>query len=120
MRATPVEAKAHIRAIDSALDLLKRLLHMDPTKRYTSHQALMHGFLQDDLPPEEKEKDEVLHAPGEGACKDFHWVNEEGIRELHASRLKGSTDRSAHRLWDGGTSTSYHAVGTGNGCGGQT
>ncbi|KAI5450365.1 Cell division control protein 7 [Naganishia albida] len=86
VRATPVEAKAHIRAVDSALDLLKRLLHMDPTKRYTSHQALMHGFLQDDLPQEEKEKDEVLHAPGEGACKDFHWVNEEGIHYAMVER----------------------------------
>jgi serine/threonine protein kinase len=83
LRATPTEAKAHIRAIDSALDLLKRLLVLDPTRRYTSHQALMHGFLQDDLPPEEKEKEEVLHAPGEGACKAFHWVNEEGLRTLH-------------------------------------
>jgi hypothetical protein len=44
----------------------------------------MHGFLQDDLPLEEKEKEEVLHAPGEGACKAFHWVNEEGIRESDA------------------------------------
>lgn len=87
IRATPVEAKAHIRAVDSALDLLKRLLVMDPTKRYTSHQALMHPFLQDDLPAEEKEKEEVLHAPGEGACKDFHWVNDEGIRKLRLSVL---------------------------------
>ncbi|KAJ9118204.1 hypothetical protein QFC22_004110 [Naganishia vaughanmartiniae] len=79
LRATPAEAKAHIRAMDSALDLLKRLLVLDPTRRYTSHQALMHGFLQDDLPLEEKEKEEVLHAPGEGACKAFHWVNDEGL-----------------------------------------
>lgn len=86
LRATPAEAKAHIRAIDSALDLLKRLLVLDPTRRYTSHQALMHGFLQDDLPPEEKEKEEVLHAPGEGPCRAFHWVNEEGLRELDGDR----------------------------------
>lgn len=120
MRATPVEAKAHIRAVDSALDLLKRLLHMDPTKRYTSHQALMHGFLQDDLPPDEKEKEEVLHAPGEGACKEFHWVNEEGIRKSNVPVLKASNDGRAYRLCDGGTPAAHHAMGTGNGCRGQT
>jgi cell division control protein 7 len=120
MRATPVEAKAHIRAVDSALDLLKRLLHMDPTKRYTSHQALMHGFLQDDLSPDEKEKEEVLHAPGEGACKDFHWVNEEGIRESNAPLPGASANYLAYRLCDGGTPAAHHAMGTGHGCRRQT
>ncbi|GHJ89804.1 hypothetical protein NliqN6_6206 [Naganishia liquefaciens] len=110
IRATPIEAKAHIRAIDSAFDLLKRLLVMDPTKRYTSHQALMHPFLQDDLPSDEREKEEVLHAPGEGACKDFHWVNDEGIHYAMVER-RPRTMQWGQGMAIGDKPCPYHAGG---------
>jgi serine/threonine protein kinase len=78
---SPEEARAHIESMDSALDLLKKLLACDATKRLTAHQALMHPFLNDDVPDDEKEKEEKIHPPGKGVCGHFHLVDVDGRRE---------------------------------------
>lgn len=72
------EARAHIESMDSAIDLLKKLLAMDATKRYTAHEALMHPFLNNDLPDVEKETEEVIHPSGKGVCGQFHKIEEDG------------------------------------------
>lgn len=80
-KCTAEEAREHIESMDSAIDLLKRLLAMDATKRLTAHDALMHPFLNDDLPDEEKERTEVIHPPGKGVCGKFHKMEADGTRE---------------------------------------
>ncbi len=82
------EARAHIESMDSAIDLLKKLLAMDATKRYTAHEALMHPFLNNDLPDVEKETEEVIHPSGKGVCGQFHKIEEDGTRKCGRFRCR--------------------------------
>ncbi|KLT38754.1 kinase-like protein [Cutaneotrichosporon oleaginosum] len=69
---TPEEALEHILAVDCALDLCAKLLHVDSTRRITAAQALRHRFLgnaEDDGPDEQLD-------PTEGKCGLLHrWVD---------------------------------------------
>lgn len=84
---TPAEAKAHIEAIDDAIDLCNRLLRPDATKRLTAAGALRHPFLR----PQEGESmedvlDEQALMPHEGKCGDLHITNDHGMRECHITK----------------------------------
>lgn len=67
---TREEAKHHIESIDQLLDLLKRLLHLDATKRLTAEEALGHEFLREEGMVQRREVREV----GEGVCGHLHEV----------------------------------------------
>lgn len=83
---TPDDARAHIEMIDSALDLLKKLLTLDPTKRPTAHQALMHPFLNTIDLGDDMEVEEVVHPVAQGVCEAQHRVTAAGQRESEISQ----------------------------------
>lgn len=73
---TPDQAAEHIANVDAMLDLVTRLLHMDPTRRLTASAALRHRFINADDSPDE------LIDPTEGKCGHLHEWTAEGQREL--------------------------------------
>lgn len=81
---TADDVEAHVVMVDDALDLLKKLLTLDATKRPTAHQALMHPFFNDNCLEHEMEKEDVVHPVAQGECKELHRVTEAGQRESRA------------------------------------
>jgi cell division control protein 7 len=81
---TTAEAKRHIESVDNMLDLLKRCLVVDATRRWTAGQLLRHRFLEEGLRDDEKEdngaEEGKLREIAEGACGHLHFVKN-GQRE---------------------------------------
>lgn len=77
---TPVEARRHIESVDSMLDMLKRCLVIDATRRWTAGQLLRHRFLEEELRDDEKEDQGnpvgELREIGEGACGHLHYMKD--------------------------------------------
>ncbi|WWC65088.1 uncharacterized protein I303_107702 [Kwoniella dejecticola CBS 10117] len=70
---TPEDARAHIEAVDQAIDLCQKLLRLDATKRLTAAQALRHPFLAPREGEEDEEggRDELIN-PEDGKCGELH------------------------------------------------
>lgn len=81
----PAEAKRHIDSVEAMLDLLRRCLILDPTKRWTAGQLLRHKFLEDGLEDDEREGTRgeglALREIGEGVCGHLHFMRN-GQREF--------------------------------------
>jgi serine/threonine protein kinase len=81
---TPAEAKRHIESVDNMLDLLKRCLVIDSTRRWTAGMLLRHKFLEEGLRDDEKEdggfEQGELRGIAEGVCGHMHFVRN-GQRE---------------------------------------
>ncbi len=77
---SPVDAKAHIEAIDNAIDLCTRLLRLDATKRLSASAALRHPLLRPTQgeSTEDMVDEEILGAE-DGKCGDLHGI-EDGKR----------------------------------------
>ncbi|KAH8083700.1 kinase-like domain-containing protein [Filobasidium floriforme] len=75
---TPAEAKRHIESVDNMLDLLKRCLVIDSTRRWTAGMLLRHKFLEEGLRDDEKEdggfEQGELRGIAEGVCGHMHFV----------------------------------------------
>ncbi|THH11081.1 hypothetical protein EW146_g8169 [Bondarzewia mesenterica] len=70
----PPSPESYANEIESALDLVEKIMNPDSTKRITPRQALYHPFLRN---PEEPEDDEFFPHPfGEGVCGEWHFVDE--------------------------------------------
>lgn len=77
MQPTPAEAKRHIESVDSMLDMLKRCLAIDATRRWTAGMLLKHKFLEEGLRDDEKEPPSESVRPhdiGKGACGHLHYM----------------------------------------------
>ena len=92
------DAKAHIEAIDNAIDLCTRLLRLDATKRLTAAAALRHPFLRPKTEEsmEDMEDEEILGGE-DGKCGYLHGI-EDGKRPCNflscIQRLSLSSDRA--------------------------
>lgn len=95
---TPAEAKRHIENVDNMLDLLKRCLVIDSTRRWTAGMLLRHKFLEDGLRDDEKEdggyEEGELREIAQGACGHLHFVRN-GQRESMGPVLSSHSLRSA-------------------------
>lgn len=69
----------HRAEISQALDLLKRCLALDPCKRITATDALLHPWLR--RPGIDENKDGP-RKPTEGVCRRKHKIDEYGVREF--------------------------------------
>ena len=80
---SPEDAKAHIEAIDNAIDLCTRLLRLDATKRSSAAAALRHPFLRSAGGDEEDMKDEEILNGTEGKCGHLHGYEKEKRTSRH-------------------------------------
>lgn len=111
------ERARHREMVDYALDLLRRTLELDATKRITARDALYHPFLKLSAPssttnakktnlkskssrPDDLPSDDSLapHPPGQGACSKLHWLdatddNADGTGPMWGVQLRGGGTR---------------------------
>lgn len=114
------EKARHRETVDAALDLLRRCLELDATKRVTARDALYHPFLKlgalsssSKLNSKKKTKsgrssngadslpsDDALapHPPGQGACSKLHWLDAtdeggDGMGPMWGVQLRGGGTR---------------------------
>jgi cell division control protein 7 len=87
------DARAHIEAMDQAIDLCTRLLRLDVTKRPTAAVALRHPFFEGLVDDEDLVVPEVLSGL-DGRCGALHGIDDTGRRKL----LPG--DPASHRTFN--------------------
>lgn len=75
------DARAHIEAMDQAIDLCTRLLRLDVTKRPTAAVALRHPFFEGLVDDEDLMVQEVLSGL-DGRCGALHGIDDTGRRKL--------------------------------------
>ena len=82
---SPEDAKAHIEAIDNAIDLCTRLLRLDATKRSSAAAALRHPFLRPVGEEDEEDmRDEEILNGTEGKCGHLHAYEGEKRASTHS------------------------------------
>jgi cell division control protein 7 len=90
---TPVEAKAHIEAMDQAIDLCGHLLQLDVTRRPTAAMALRHRLFMGLATPAETKTGEILSGT-QGTCGALHAIDSNGRRKsARESRAKDQIER---------------------------
>jgi len=70
-----IETDDRVAEVNGAVDLLEHLLDPDSTRRYTAKDALNHPWLRSDNPVDYDDQF-FPHPIQEGACADFHYVDE--------------------------------------------
>ena len=94
---TPAEAEEHIMAMDHALNLLRKCLILDPTKRITAANALEHPFFDQAVIDQAQRDEDGEMNWGEIEREDDEW--QRVSREM--SPVKPDTCEHLHRVTSG-------------------
>lgn len=92
---TPEEAEEHIVAMDNALNLLKKCLLLDPTKRITAANALEHPFFDQAILDQEIRDEEEGMTWGRIENEDDSW--QRTARSMYPTE-KPETCRGLHEV----------------------
>ena len=96
---SPEELEEYSREVDKALDFLELVMAPESTKRITPRMALYHPFLRD---PSEPEDDELVpHPVGLGACREYHFKDEETDEQCARVKVEGREGWAVRRVLPG-------------------